>query len=70
MLNFGRESEELEFKESTGELHDAVIDIAAMLNRHEKGNLYFGVLPNGDVKGLPIVDSTLTNISKYYLRMH
>ena len=51
MINFGHETEELEFKKTTGELHDAVIDMAAILNKHEKGTLYFGVWPNGDVKG-------------------
>ena len=64
MINFGHETEELEFKKTTGELHDAVIDIAAILNKHEKGTLYFGVLPNGDVKGFQIVESTLRDVSR------
>lgn len=64
MINFGHETEELEFKKTTGELHDAVIDIVAILNKHEKGTLYFGVLPNGDVKGFQIVDSTLRDVSR------
>jgi ATP-dependent DNA helicase RecG len=64
MINFGHETEELEFKKTTGELHNAVIDIVAILNKHEKGTLYFGVLPNGDVKGFQIVDSTLRDVSR------
>ena len=64
MINFGHETEELEFKKTTGELHDAVIDIVAILNKHEKGALYFGVLPNGDVKGFQIVESTLRDVSR------
>ena len=64
MINFGHETEELEFKKTTGELHDAVIDIAAILNKHGKGTLYFGVNPNGDVKGFQIVESTLRDVSR------
>lgn len=64
MINFGHETEELEFKKTTGELHDAMIDIAAILNKHGQGTLYFGVLPNGDVKGLQVVESTLRDVSR------
>ena len=64
MINFGHETEELEFKKTTGELHDAVIDIVAILNKHEKGILYFGVLPNGDVKGFQIVETTIRDVSR------
>ncbi len=64
MINFGHETEELEFKKTTGELHDAMTDIAAMLNKHERGTLYFGVLPNGDVKGFQVTESTLRDVSR------
>ena len=64
MINFGHETEELEFKKSTGETRDAMKDIVAMLNKHEKGILYFGVAPNGDVKGLQVVESTLRDVSR------
>lgn len=37
MINFGHETEELEFKKSTSEMHDAMKDIVAILNKHEKG---------------------------------
>ena len=50
-MNLGIESETLEFKKSTGELRAAMDDICAMLNKHGKGTLYFGVKPNGDVCG-------------------
>lgn len=36
MINFGHETEELEFKKSTSEMHDAMKDIVAILNKHEK----------------------------------
>ena len=64
MINFGHETEELEFKRSTGEVHDAMKDVVAILNKHEKGILYFGVAPNGDVKGLQIAESTLRDVSR------
>ena len=64
MINFGHETEELEFKRSTGEVHDAMKDIVAILNKHEKGILYFGVAPNGDVKGLQVAESTLRDVSR------
>ena len=64
MINFGHETEELEFKRSTGEAHDAMKDVVAILNKHEKGVLYFGVAPNGDVKGLQVAESTLRDVSR------
>lgn len=64
MINFGHETETLEFKRSTGEMHDAMKDIVAILNKHENGTLYFGVAPNGDVKGLQVVESTLRDVSR------
>ena len=64
MINFGHETEELEFKKSTGEVHDAMKDVVAILNKHEKGILYFGVAPNGDVKGLQVAESTLRDVSR------
>ncbi len=64
MINFGHETEELEFKKTTGELHDAMIDIVAILNKHEQGTLYFGILPSGEVKGQQVVESTLRDVSR------
>ena len=49
-MNLGKESELLEFKETTKKLGDAVVDIAAMLNKHGRGVLYFGVKNNGEVR--------------------
>lgn len=65
MINFGHETEILEFKKTTGELHDAIIDMVAILNKHENGTVYFGVLPSGDVKGFQIVESTLRDVSRF-----
>lgn len=46
---FGTELETLEFKRSTGETKEALHDIAAMLNKHGHGEIYFGIRNNGEV---------------------
>lgn len=53
-MNLGRESEKIEFKESTNELSDALNDICAILNKNLEGILYFGVENNGDIVGQQI----------------
>lgn len=63
-MNLGKENEQIEFKESTSELSDALIDITAILNKHNCGTLYFGVKNNGDVCGMQVGDSTIRDISR------
>lgn len=63
-MNLGRETEYLEFKETTSELEAALIDICAMLNKHGRGVLYFGIKNNGDIQGFQIGDSTERDISR------
>ena len=63
IINIGKENEQLEFKKSTGELKEGIISIAAILNKHGAGELYFGVKNNGDVVGQEISDTTLREIS-------
>ena len=63
-MSIGRESEILEFKKSTGELSEGVISIAAMLNKHGSGELYFGVRNDGTVLGQQIGESTLRDVSQ------
>ncbi len=63
-MNLGMEDETLEFKKSTGELKEALISICAMLNKHGRGTLYFGVYPNGEVNGQGVTESTLRDISR------
>jgi len=63
-MNLGRENEIVEFKETSGEINEAVIDIVAMLNKHGRGTLYFGVKNNGNVIGFQIGDSTERDISR------
>jgi predicted HTH transcriptional regulator len=54
MVNIGEETEQIEFKKSTGELKEGIISIASILNKHGSGALYFGVKNNGDVIGQEI----------------
>ena len=64
MIDKLKESEILEFKKSTSELKEAVISIASILNKHCKGEVYFGIGAGGEVIGQSISDATLREISK------
>ena len=64
MVNLGHETETLEFKKTTGELKEAVVSIAAILNKHQKGELYFGIRPDGTPVGQQISEKTLREISQ------
>jgi ATP-dependent DNA helicase RecG len=46
-----QESETVELKKSTSELKEAVISIVAMLNKHQRGEVWFGVKNDGTVVG-------------------
>lgn len=63
-MNLGKETENIEFKKSTGELHQAIQSIAAILNKHGYGELYFGVLDNGEAVGQEVSDSTIRAVSE------
>lgn len=63
-MNLGRESETVEFKKSKAELKEGISSIAAILNKHGKGELFFGVKNNGDVCGLQVSDATLREIGQ------
>ena len=60
-MNLGKENETTEFKESTSEKKEA---IATILNKHSRGDVYFGVFDNGDIKGQAITDSTIKDVSE------
>ncbi|HJJ54906.1 MAG TPA: putative DNA binding domain-containing protein [Methanocorpusculum sp.] len=62
--NLGIETEYVEFKESVGQLSRSIEDLAAMLNKHGKGKVIFGVKDNGDVIGIQIGNKTSTKISQ------
>jgi len=67
-MNIGNESETIEFKMSTGELHQAIESIAAILNKHGYGELFFGIDDRGEVKGQDISDTTIKTVSDSILR--
>jgi ATP-dependent DNA helicase RecG len=58
------EDETTELKKSTSELKEAVISIAAILNKHQKGEIYFGVLKNGKVAGQQVTEKTIRDVSQ------
>lgn len=59
-----KESEVLELKKSKGQLSKGIISITAMLNKHGKGELYFGVKDDGIVVGHDIGKDTLREIGE------
>lgn len=63
-MNLGIETETLEFKKSTGELKEAVSSIVAILNKHQYGELYFGVKSDGTVVGQTVTEETLREVSQ------
>ena len=58
------ETETLEYKRSTSELKEAIISIAAMLNKHGGGELYFGIRNDGTPIGQDISEKTLRDVSQ------
>ena len=64
MTNIGGENEHVEYKKSTAERKAAADSIAAILNKHGSGVLYFGVKDNGDVLGQDISPSTVREVSQ------
>ncbi len=59
-----KEDEFTEFKKTTGELKEALISISAILNKHGRGKIFFGLKNNGEPSPFTINDSTLRNISR------
>jgi ATP-dependent DNA helicase RecG len=59
-----KESEKRELKKSTSELKEAIVAIAAILNKHQRGDLYFGIRNDGTIIGQTVTGKTLRDISK------
>jgi len=59
-----KENEYLELKKSISELKEAIKSITAILNKHGKGRLYFGIKNNGEIVRQDISDKTLRDISR------
>ena len=63
-MNFSREGEFLEFKSSLSQISRSLESIAAMLNKHGKATVLFGVNDNGDVVGLKdVTNKTIKDLS-------
>jgi len=58
------ESETREFKKSLSELKEGMVSIVAILNKHGRGELWFGVKPDGAATGLEVTEKTLRDISQ------
>ena len=50
------EDEFTEFKKTTGELNEAMVSISAILNKHGKGTVYFGIKNDGTPNPFTIND--------------
>ena len=59
-----REDEMHEFKKTTGELNEAMISIASILNKHGQGVVYFGLKNDGTPYKFTIMDSTIRDVSR------
>ena len=64
LVNIGSETEQIEYKKSIGELKEAMFSIAAILNKHQSGELYFGMKNDGTVIGQEISDESLRKVSQ------
>ena len=63
-MKVGTENEKLEFKKTTAELKEGVISMAAILNKHGGGELYFGVQNDGTPVGQVVGANTLRDVSQ------
>ena len=63
-MNLGQESEFVEFKKTTSEMREGMASIAAILNKHGRGELYFGVKNDGEVVGQDVSETTLRKLGQ------
>ena len=61
-MNIGFENETTGFKKSISQLDKGILGLTAMLNRSNRGTVYFGVDDNGDVVGMDIGESTFERV--------
>lgn len=59
-----QETETVELKKSTSELKEAVVSVSAMLNKHQRGEVWFGVKNDGTVIGQQVSDKTVRDVTK------
>ena len=58
------ESETCEFKKSLAELKEGLVSVAAILNKHGTGELWFGIKNDGQPLGLDVNEKTLRDVSQ------
>ena len=58
------ETENIEFKKSLAELNEGLVSMAAMLNKHGHGELWFGIKNEGTPVGMDVSDATLRKVSQ------
>ena len=59
-----KESETIEFKKSTAEVKAGVVSIVAMINKHRRGEVYFGIADDGKILGLTIGRTTIKDVTQ------
>jgi len=59
-----QESESVELKKSLAELKQGLVSMAAILNKHQAGILWFGVRNNGAIVGIDANEKTLRDLSQ------
>ena len=59
-----QETETVELKKSLAELKEGLVSMAAILNKHGAGELWFGIGPNGKAVGLDVTEKTLRDLSQ------
>lgn len=59
-----QETETFELKKTTSELKEGVISIVAMLNKHQRGEVIFGIRNDGVVVGQQVSDKSIRDVSK------
>ena len=60
-----KESEIVELKKSTSELKGAITSIASMLNKHQKGELYFGIKRRYEKICINTLDTSTIGVAHY-----
>ena len=59
-----KESETVELKKSLAELKQGLVSMAAILNKHQAGTLWFGVRNDGAIAGIDANEKTLRDLSQ------
>ena len=58
------ESETIEYKKTLSEKKEGLISMAAILNKHGKGELWFGIKNDGAPLGMEVSEKTLRDVSQ------